>query len=176
MRGRTLVLAGVVICLLATLGARPAAQAAEVRVVDLKGLEAALQKYRGQAVLLNFWAIWCEPCLAELPDLLAVGRDFRGKGGVVLTVSYDLMVPEVAYDEVLKEMRRFTAQRGIDVPVFIYEAEDYDQINERFGLPGPVPVTISLDRNGAVVERHAGKSTRDDFVKMMKKAIGSGGT
>ncbi|MFB3854140.1 MAG: TlpA disulfide reductase family protein [Vicinamibacterales bacterium] len=170
MRGCRFVLAVVVICLFASVGAR-AAEPPEIRVVDLKGLDAALQKYRGQAVLLNFWAIWCEPCLAELPDLLSVGREFRGKGGVVLTVSYDLMIPDVTREEVLGQMRRFAAERGIDVPVFIFEGEDYDQINERFGLPGPVPATISLDGMGRVVERHAGRSTREGFVKMMRNAI-----
>jgi thiol-disulfide isomerase/thioredoxin len=144
----------------------------EVRVVDLKGLDAALANYRGQAILLNFWAIWCEPCVRELPDLLSVGREFQGKGGVVLTVSYDLMIPDVTPQDVLKQMRAFVEARGVDVPVFIYDGADYDAINERFGLPGPVPVSITLDRKGTVVGRHAGRSTRDNFRAMMRSVVG----
>jgi thiol-disulfide isomerase/thioredoxin len=144
----------------------------EIRVVDLHGLEAALAAHKGQGVLLNFWAIWCEPCVAELPELLEVGRQFQGQQGVVLTVSYDLMIPAVTREQVLKQMREFVAARKIDAPVYIYDASDYDAINQRFGLPGPVPITVALDRSGKIVDRHAGKSGRDGFTAMMKKALG----
>ncbi|HEX7486811.1 MAG TPA: TlpA disulfide reductase family protein [Vicinamibacterales bacterium] len=144
----------------------------EIRVVDLHGLEAALAAHKGQGVLLNFWAIWCEPCVAELPELLEVGRQFQGQQGVVLTVSYDLMIPAVTREQVLKQMRGFVAARKIDAPVYIYDASDYDAINQRFGLPGPVPITVALDRSGKIVDRHAGKSGRVGFTAMMKKALG----
>lgn len=161
-----------VVCLL-LLGVAPAPAAQpEIRVVDLQGLEAALAAHRGDAILLNFWAIWCEPCVAELPDLLAVGREFRGRHAVVLTVSYDLMIPDATPNDVLKQMRAFVAARKIDAPVYIYNAPDYDAINNRFGLPGPVPVTIAIDATGRVVDRHAGQAGRTGFVAMMRKALG----
>jgi len=143
-----------------------------IQVVDLKGLEAALAKHRGKAVLVNFWAIWCQPCVEELPELLAVGREYAGKGAVVLTVSYDLMLPEVTKEGALKQMREFVARGSIDVPVYIYDGPDYDAINARFDLPGPVPATIAIDGNGAIVDRHAGKADRAAFEAMMKKALG----
>lgn len=162
----------VALMLCAVMGA-PVGRAAapEIRVVDLKGLEAALAAHKGQGVLVNFWAIWCEPCVAELPDLLEVGRQFRAQQGVVLTVSYDMMLPDVTKEQVLKQMRTFVAARRVDVPVYIYDASDYDAINERYGLPGPVPMTIAIDRTGKVVDRHAGKSGKDGFAAMMNKAL-----
>jgi len=167
MRG----LATVVVCALICVTAGRAA-APEIRVVDLRGLEAALAAHKGQGVLLNFWAIWCEPCVAELPDVMEVGRQFRARQGVVLTVSYDLMIPGVTKDQVLKQMRDFVAARKIDAPVYIYDASDYDTINERFGLPGPVPVTIALDRAGKIVDRHEGISGKDRLTAMMERAVG----
>jgi thiol-disulfide isomerase/thioredoxin len=142
-----------------------------IEVVDLKGLDAALAAHKGNAVLLNFWAIWCEPCVAELPDLMEVARQFRAQPAVVLTVSYDLMIPDVTPAQVLKQVKAFAAARRIDVPVFIYDAPDYDAINARFGLPGPVPMTIAINRAGNVVDRHPGKAGRESFVAMMKKAL-----
>jgi thiol-disulfide isomerase/thioredoxin len=155
----------------------PAGRAAqpEIRVVDLKGLSAVLAAHKGEGILLNFWAIWCEPCVAELPDLLAVGREFRGRRAVVLTVSYDLMIPDATPKDVLKQMQAFVAGRKIDAPVYIFNAPDYDAINQRFGLPGPVPMTIAIDASGRVVDRHAGQAGRAGFVAMMKKAIGAPG-
>jgi thiol-disulfide isomerase/thioredoxin len=154
------------------LGLPARAAAPEIKVVDLKGFEAALASYKGKAVLVNFWAIWCQPCVAELPDLLEVGRQFRDQPAAVVTVSYDLMVPDVTKEQVLKQVREFAAAKKIDAPVYIYDAPDYDAINARFGLPGPVPMTIALDRSGQVVERHPGRSGRDGFAAMLRKALG----
>ncbi len=163
-----------VAALAAGLGQVLAATQPPIRVVDLKGLEAAIAAERGKAVVVNFWAIWCEPCVEELPDFLATGREFRARNAVALTVSYDLMIPEVTRDGVLKTMRAFVAAHRIDAPVLIYDAPDYDAINERFGLPGPVPVTIALDATGKVVDRHAGQATREQFREMFRKALGNG--
>jgi thiol-disulfide isomerase/thioredoxin len=147
-------------------------KAPDIRIVDLKGLQSALAEHRGQGVLLDFWAIWCEPCVAELPEILETGREYRARGGTVLTVSYDLMVPSVTRDEVLQKMRTFVAERRIDAPVLIYDAEDYDAINEAFQLPGPVPATLAIDRKGAIVDRQEGQGTKARFEAMMQKAIG----
>lgn len=162
-----------VVCLLLLGVPGPRAAQPEIRVVDLKGLEAAMAAHKGEGILLNFWAIWCEPCVAELPDLLAVGREFRGRHGVVLTVSYDLMIPDATPNGALKQMQAFVAARKIDAPVYIYDAPDYDAINRRFGLPGPVPMTIAIDPTGRVVDRHAGQAGRAGFVAMMNKAVAS---
>ncbi len=168
---RTLRFCVTVVCLVLAGAAGARAAQPEIRVVDLKGLEAAIAAHKGEGILVNFWAIWCEPCVAELPDLLAVGREFRGRHGVVLTVSYDLMIPDTTPKAVLKQMQAFVAARKIDAPVYIYDAPDYDAINQRFGLPGPVPMTIAIDRSGKVVDRHAGQAGRAGFTAMMKKAV-----
>jgi thiol-disulfide isomerase/thioredoxin len=150
---------------------QPAA-APEVRVVDLKGLDAVLAAYHGKPILVNFWAIWCQPCVEELPEFLQTAREARVQGAVGVTVSYDLMIPEVTKEGVLNQMRDYVASHHIDAPVLIYDADDYDAINARFGLPGPVPVTIALDKNGTVVDRFAGKGDKVKFDAMLRKARG----
>jgi len=143
----------------------------EIRVVDLEGLQAALAEHRGQPVLLNFWAMWCQPCLAEMPALLEVAREYRNRDAVVLSVSYDLMVPGVTREEVLKQLQAFVAERRMDIPVLIYNADDYEAINERFGLPGPIPVTVAINRAGAIVDRQEEEAGKDRFIAMMNKAL-----
>jgi thiol-disulfide isomerase/thioredoxin len=142
----------------------------DIRIVDLEGLEAALQEYRGKGVLLDFWAIWCAPCVAAIPELLEVAKEYRGKG-VVVGVSYDFMIPGVTREEVLDQVRDFVAQHGMDIPILIYEAADYDSINERFGLPGPIPASVAINGEGAVVDRQEGESNKERFIAMMEKAL-----
>ena len=143
----------------------------DVRVVDLKGLETALGEHRGEGVLLDFWAIWCEPCVAELPEILDIAHQYQSRGGTVMGVSYDLMVPGVTRDEVLKQVRAFVAQRKIDFPILIYEAEDYDTINQLYGLPGPIPFALAIGRRGNIVDRQEGQSGKARFAAMMQKAL-----
>jgi thiol-disulfide isomerase/thioredoxin len=157
--------------ILAAAPTRLGAAEPDIRVVDLAGLDAALRAQRGHAVLLTFWAIWCEPCVEELPGLLEVGRDFRDRGGVVLTVSYDLMVPGATRPEVLRQMREFVAARQVDAPVLIYDGPDYDAINARLGLPGIVPATLVIDRAGTILERHVGRADKAHFTAMMLRAL-----
>jgi thiol-disulfide isomerase/thioredoxin len=150
--------------------AEPAA-ATSVEIVDLAGLEAALARQRGRGVLLNFWAIWCAPCVAELPELVETAREFRDEGGVVLAVSYDLMVPEATREGTLEEVKRFAAERDIAVPVLIFDGPDLDAINERFDLPGPIPVTLAIDREGRIVDREPDRADRARFDELMRKAL-----
>lgn len=143
----------------------------DVRIADLAAIEAAVAAHRGQAILVNFWAIWCEPCVAELPELAEVSREFKNRGGIVLTVSYDLMIPDATAAGVLGQVKAFLAERKLDLPVLIYDGPDYDAINQRFGLPGPVPMTIAIDRTGAVVARHPGKAGKERFAELMQQAL-----
>src|SRR5690349_9088958 len=73
-------------------GAKPK-PSPSVEIVDLQGIDAALAKFRGRGVVLNFWALWCAPCVAELPELVEASRDFETAGGELVLVSYDLMIP-----------------------------------------------------------------------------------
>lgn len=146
--------------------------AVSVEVVDLAGLDAALAKHRGRGVLLNFWALWCAPCIAELPELLEVGAEFASEGGDVVLVSYDLIVPGATLEQAERDVRAFAEKRGIRAPILVYDAPDYESINARFDLPGGVPVTLALDRDGKVVAVHDGQATRDEFRELMRAALG----
>jgi cytochrome c biogenesis protein CcmG, thiol:disulfide interchange protein DsbE len=143
-----------------------------IEIVDLKGVEAALEKQKGRPFLLNFWATWCPPCVAELPELVAVAHAYRTRGVDVLSVSYDLMVPNVDRATLVEKIRKFLGDRKLDLPTLIYDASDYDAINERLGLPGPVPVTLAFDKSGRVVDREVGQATKERFEAMMDAALG----
>lgn len=143
-----------------------------VDVVDLQGVEAALAARRGKGVLLNFWAIWCPPCVAELPDLVEVAGEFAGRGGRLLGVSYDLMIEGASREEVPGQVRAFLARKRLDLDVLVYDALDHLAINARFSLPGEIPVTLAFDREGKLVDRQEGPGDRARFTEMMRRALG----
>ena len=78
------------------------------RLPSLAGGEVDLASQRGKVVVLNFWATWCPPCVAEMPSLERLHRALSPEGLSVVTVSTD-------EDEA--ELRRFVAERALTLPV-----------------------------------------------------------
>jgi len=144
--------------LLLVLGCAPAANPS-VRVVDLAGLRAALREMQAHTTVVNFWATWCGPCVEEIPDFLAVARDRRSSMALAL-VSYDMVMPaQLTEERALALVGDFVRQHGYDCPVFVYRGE-VSELDEAYGLPGPLPATIVLDPQGKVVHRIEGQTTR----------------
>jgi thiol-disulfide isomerase/thioredoxin len=90
---------------------------------------------RGQAVMLNFWATWCEPCRAEMPSLEALAARHRADGLVVLAVNFR---------ESEMTIRRFLEKMPIGLPVVM----DLQGTVTKAWTPGVFPSTVLIDRAG----------------------------
>jgi thiol-disulfide isomerase/thioredoxin len=138
----------------------------------LEAVEHALAERAGTPLLLNFWATWCAPCVAELPDLLATAEAHSADGLEVLGVSFDLMIPGVTAQEAVGKVRAFLAERELALDTVVYDDEDYVAVDTRFELPGGIPVTLALDRTGAIVDRHVGEADAERFEELARAALG----
>ncbi len=143
-----------------------------IEIVDFEGLQAHLAENRGEGMLLNFWAMWCAPCVAELPELNEVADAYRARGGKVVGVSYDLMVSGSDPSTIKETIRDFLKKRGLNFPVLIYDADDHSDVNEFYSLPGEIPSTIALNKAGEIVDREDGQTNAARFEELMKKATG----
>ncbi len=79
---------------------------------NLDGKKINLEDYKGKAVLLNFWATWCEPCLEEMPALQKAYNTLKDEGFVVLAVSID-------DDSREKNVRAFAKKFGLSFPILL---------------------------------------------------------
>ena len=66
----------------------------ELKFPDLDGREIDLAKYRGRVVLLDFWATWCVPCMAEMPNLKAVYAKYHGQGFEIIGITDDILAQD----------------------------------------------------------------------------------
>jgi len=124
----------------------PARQPTPVlKLSTLDGQAWDLGRLRGKVVVVNFWASWCGPCVAELPVLSALAQRpaYRDKVAVV----------GVNYKESLDAINGFTAQRAIAYPVL------RDRQGEMFKAwtAGVMPTTILVDRQGRARWRSVGE-------------------
>lgn len=121
---------------------------ADVTLQMLDGSMINLLDYRGQTVVLNFWATWCPPCTAEMPALNAYYQQHRDEDFVLLAVNAG---------ESAEVAAAFIAANGFEFPV----ALDPDgRLTKQFGING-FPTTIVFDDTGSVRYRHNGLITPD---------------
>src|SRR5690606_16817501 len=108
----------------------------QLQTID--GEPVSLERYRGQVVLLNFWATWCPPCRVEMPGFQRVYEDRRDEGFVVLGISTDRAGEGVVRD--------FLAERGLTFPV----AMATGQVVQDFGGVQALPTSFLIDREGRI--------------------------
>jgi peroxiredoxin len=102
-----------------------------------------LSDFRGQVVVLNFWATWCPPCVEEMPSLVEMQRRMKAKGITVLAVSVD--VDQNAYLQFLKEHN-----------VNLLTVRDPDQKSNALYGTFKFPETYIIDRNGVMRRKFVG--------------------
>jgi len=116
-----------------------------LRLRMLDGKTRELTSFRGQIVLLDFWATWCGPCLAELPVLKQVARDFSPHGVTMLAVTDE---------EDTDQIRKTLASRKLDPPIAI---DVEHNAGEFFGV-STLPHLVLIDRDGIVRDVYVGFS------------------
>ena len=117
-----------------------------MELVDLAGRQVTLSDSRGKALVLNFWATWCAPCVTEMPNfrrLLDETADLDVQFGFIST-------------EDLPVVQRFVEKKGIDLPVYVLSGEPPDCFKGR-----SIPATFVLDKAGMIVLRHLGAAKWD---------------
>lgn len=109
---------------------------------DLNGNHDALSNYKGQVVVLNFWATWCVPCRVEMPHFEALYRRFRSEGLTVLAVSLDK-------GDQRTDIQKFVDEYELSFPVLLDPKGDAEKLYPAFSIP----YTFVIDKDGRVVAR-----------------------
>ena len=151
--------------------ARPAAPAPRLTLAPAE-LYDYLRPVDGErAVVANFWATWCGPCLAEMPHLVELERRWSDEGVRVVAVSIDVPMPVEARTP--EDVHAFADRRGFALPVVALTG-DWAEVLERYDMSGPVPYTFVVDRSGAIVARQEGGADAERFESMLRTALAPG--
>lgn len=125
--------------------------AAEIILSNLQGQTIRLSDYRGKVVILNFWASWCPPCKAEMPELERAYQEFsQGTDAVLLTVNLT-----DGYRETTAKARQYMDDNHFTMPVLLdtkgKAADDYTVTS--------IPTTVIIDQQGNIRVRFSGATT-----------------
>lgn len=110
--------------------------------VDLGGRTITSDALRGKVVIVNFWATWCPPCRAEIPDLIALQNKYRDR----------LQIIGIADEESAEDVKRFAEEHHINYPVVMTT----DALTRVFPGVQALPTSFILDPEGRLAQKHVG--------------------
>jgi thiol-disulfide isomerase/thioredoxin len=136
--------------------------APDFELETLDGRKVKLSDYRGKAVLLNFWATWCQPCKIEMPWLIEFEKDYKAEGFEVVGVAME--------DTDKAEIEKFLKEMNVNYVVLLGK----ESVGEEYGGVLGLPTTFYIGRDGTIVEQHAGLISKSDIEAHIKKALATG--
>jgi peroxiredoxin len=143
----------------ATIEATAQQKAPDLSFKDINGKTIRLSDFRGTVLLVNFWATWCVPCRAEIPDFVKNQRRYRARGLRILGITYP--------PEQRSEVRGFMRELKINYPVVIGSKET----KQAFTSSENLPLTVIIDRQGNIREIIEGIMYADEFNDNVKPLL-----
>lgn len=118
---------------------------------DVNGIDVPLDSFEGKVVLVNFWATWCLPCKAEIPDLVAMQEKYKGA----------LVVLGISVDDTADQIKPYAAEYKVNYRMLV--GNKRQDVQDALGPLGAVPVSIIINRDGYITRKQTGIMTREQM-------------
>jgi len=122
----------------------------QLRFPDGEGRQQPMSQWRGQVVVLNFWASWCAPCREEMPDFVDLRTRFHPRGVEFVGIAIDNPA----------NVAQFLQRQPVNYPILIGEGAAHSLARQLGNPSGALPYTIVLDRDGSIALSHLGRLPR----------------
>jgi peroxiredoxin len=116
-------------------------QAPSFSLETIDGFTINLDDYRGQPVLINFWASWCPPCRAEMPDFQAAWEEYQDSNLIIIAVN-------ATHQDSLADVQDFISQNGLDFPIPLDKNGQISAIYQIHSLP----TTFFINQEGIITK------------------------
>jgi len=139
-----------------------------VAMKDLNDKEVTLDQYKGQVVLVNFWATWCGPCKVEIPWMIEFQKKYSPRGFTILGVSMDEDGKKAIQPFLDKERFDVNGQKeAMNYPILLGN----DTIGQKFGGILGLPTSMLFTRDGKKVRTIVGLVDHDDISKAIESLL-----
>jgi len=120
---------------------------------DAEGNNFRLSEHLGkEAILIDFWATWCQPCIAEMPHLERMYKEKKAKGLLVVAVSMD-------GPESLSDVKSFGPRNGLTFPILL---DEDSRIASIYNSRKSAPLSVLIDKNGRIAAVREGYNPGDE--------------
>jgi thiol-disulfide isomerase/thioredoxin len=134
----------------------------ELKLLGGEGKTMRLSSLKGKAVIVNFWATWCEPCKIEMPWLVELQKKYGSQGLQIIGVAVD--------DTEEKNISDFSRKMGVNYPVLL----GTEKVADLYGGVDGLPTNFFLDRSGKVVDHVLGLVGESVIEDAIKKSLAQG--
>lgn len=125
---------------------------------DLDDKPVALARYKGQPLVVNFWARWCGPCRAEIPELIKFRATNKGK----------IEVLGIGIEDKVESAKEFAKAYEMDYPIFVAKEKGITLMQSMGNSKAGLPFTLFIDRNGQVIQKKLGLVKKADLDAMQE--------
>jgi peroxiredoxin len=129
----------------------------ELKFTALDGRAVDLSQMRGKVVLVKFWATWCAPCVAEIPNLVRAYEKLHSRGFEIVGISFD---------QEKAKLEAMVKEQGMSWPQYFDGKGEKNELGERFGVPS-LPQMWLVDKRGMVADTEAGKELEAKVEKLL---------
>jgi peroxiredoxin len=138
-------------------------QAPDFSLTDLSGKTIRLADYKGKVLFFNFWATWCPPCRAEIPDFVEVYGQMKAKGLEILGLSLDTKGKEV--------VAAFVEKYKINYPIVLESRDNTEKIISDFDPGQFIPTTFIIDKQGRIRDKIVRQMDKEELLKYFNQLI-----
>jgi peroxiredoxin len=136
-------------------------QAPDFRLTDINGKTISLSDYKGKVLFLNFWATWCPPCRAEIPDFVEAYGQEKAKGLEILGISLD----SKGKDAIVA----FVEKYKINYPIVLETRQATEQLIGDYQPGQFIPTTIVIDKRGRIRDKKVGQMDKETILKYFQQ-------
>jgi thiol-disulfide isomerase/thioredoxin len=129
----------------------------EMKFTAVDGREVDVSKLQGKVVLIDFWATWCGPCVAELPNVIKAYKELHPKGFEIVGISLDS-------DKA--ELQAFVKDKGMEWPQYFDGKGWQNEISTKYGI-NSIPAMWLLNKKGMVVSTNARGGLEEQVAKLL---------
>lgn len=134
--------------------------------VNEAGFQKLVDSHKGKVILYDFWATWCAPCRAEMPQLAGLADKFRARGFQVVTISADDRDHKAAAEKFIQMFR-------VEGPAYIKQADDDDRFMNAIDTKwnGALPAMFLYDKSGRKVRAFIGETEMPVLEAALRKLL-----
>ena len=126
---------------------------------DSSGITRSLNDLQGKIVLLNFWATWCAPCDAEMPDLISISQSSSD----IVVIGVTAIDPSSL---LFQRAKLFAETRGMKFQVV---TDQTSKVYSNYGGDGTIPWSFAIDRDGHIAHKFIGQQSKQQFMTVLSQ-------
>jgi thiol-disulfide isomerase/thioredoxin len=128
---------------------------------DLEEKVQPLAQWKGKVIVVNFWATWCPPCIAEIPEFIKIQKQYEKQGVQFIGIAIDQR----------SKVQAFAKETSMNYPVLLGDLAGIDLARRIGNVTGGLPYTVIVDRSGKVVATQLGTLSTEKLEGIIKPLL-----